>query len=657
VKATTPALNPVVWLALAVCLLTCAAYLPGLAGDYMFDDQPNLLDNPRLAMHTLSLQELAGAAFSSSSGLLRRPVSMASFALNRYFFGIAPYSFKVVNLCIHLLTGLGLWWLGSLLVRSYAHSRTPALTAGAQRWLPVLVAGLWLVHPLNLSTVLYIVQRMAGLTALFTVAGLGLYLTGRLRMQEGRSGLAHMLSGLLLCGGLAIFSKENGILLPVYMLVLELTLFRFRSGPVQRDRRVIVFFSVSLLVPAILCLALLILYPERLLSYAGRNFTLPERLLTEARVVVFYLKMIVTPSTRELGLYHDDIALSRGLLDPPATLYSILLLAGLLAGAAAMLRRNPLVSLGILWFFTGHLLESTILPLEIAHEHRNYLADYGILLAGSTLLLQGSLQRSWMFARIGVFASFLLLFSYTTWLRADQWSDNITQATYEARHHLQSPRAQFAAGRIHARLALQGVPGSADKAMEFLARASELDQADILPDVVLLKLRYYLGLRVDPAAFARIRHKLAAYPVSPSSISSLRALAECAKSRCAIPDEQMEQIFSTALAQRHSTILDSVYGFYRINKLEDFRGGLEILQRVANKSPHEPQNWINLVNLLLVMGRVDAADRQLDRMMKYELYGGNELTYDKLRKEINDARQQLNKPPASQHTASEEKAR
>jgi hypothetical protein len=645
------------WLFALLCLLTIAIYWPGLSGDYMFDDQPNLLNNPRLEMHTLGVQELAGAAFSSDSGPLRRPVSMASFALNRYFFGIAPYSFKVVNFCIHLLTGLGLWWLGSLVVRSHSRAREPALAAGARRWLPPLAAALWLVHPLNLSTVLYIVQRMTELAALFTVFGLCLYLVGRLRMQSGRSGLPHVLTGLLLCGGLAIFSKENGVLLPVYMLVLELTLFRFRSGPAGLDRRILALFTVSVLVPAVLFLALLVLHPERVMNYTGRSFTLPERLLTEARVLVFYLKMIVAPSIRELGLYHDDIALSHGLLEPPATLYSILLLAGLLATAAALFRRNPLVSLGILWFFTGHLLESTIVPLEIAHEHRNYLADYGILLAGSSLLLQGSMQRQWAIARFAVLASFMLLLSFTTWLRADQWSDNVNQAIYEARHHPQSPRAQFAAGRIHARLALEGVAGSKDKAMTFLARASELDPENILPDVVLVKLKSLLGLPVDPAALDRIQHKLESHPVTPSSIVSLRTLAECAEKRCDIPSGRMLNIFNAALAHPHPTQLDTVYGFYRINKLSDFQGGLEIFQRVTDKNPREPQNWINLVNLLLVMGHVDEAGRQLDHMMKYELYGGNQITYDRLRKDISDARQQLNNPSTSKHGASEGEAR
>ena len=151
-----------------VCALTAAIYLPGLSGDYIFDDLPNLLNNKRLQLDTLDMESLQGAALSSGAGTLRRPISMASFALNRYFFGVSPYSYKTVNLIIHLLTGLSLYLLSRLLVKAYRTSHKSDLSDAAAAWLPVVVSGLWLVHPLNLTSVLYIVQRMTSLATLFT---------------------------------------------------------------------------------------------------------------------------------------------------------------------------------------------------------------------------------------------------------------------------------------------------------------------------------------------------------------------------------------------------------------------------------------------------------------------------------------------------------
>jgi hypothetical protein len=297
---------------LLVSLFTAVIYYPGLAGDYMFDDMPNLLLNGQLDIDSPDLDSLQDAAFSSGAGILRRPVSMASFTLNRYFFGIAPYSHKVVNLVIHLLTGLTLFVLTRLVARSYRQYRDPHFSAAAVNWIPLVVCGLWLIHPLNLSTVLYIVQRMTSLAALFTAGGLCLYVIGRQRMLAGKHGLSFIMTGLLVFGGLAVFSKENGALLPLYMLVLELALFRFLDSAGRPDRTVITFFAVIVALPAMVILLYIWINPLALLNYNGRDFTLTERVLTEARILVFYLKMIIMPSIRELGLYHDDITLSHG---------------------------------------------------------------------------------------------------------------------------------------------------------------------------------------------------------------------------------------------------------------------------------------------------------------------------------------------------------
>lgn len=630
--------NPAGWLLALLCLLTILIYWPGLSGDYMFDDRPNLLENRRLDMASLDMDSLVGAAYSSGSGTLRRPLSMASFALNRYFFGIDPRSYKVVNLGIHLLTGVGLWLLGRLIMRSYVRYRNPQFPPGAARWLPVLAAGLWLVHPLNLTTVLYIVQRMAGLSALFSVAGLCLYLLGRLRMREGRPGLHYILIGLLVFGALAVLSKENGVLLPVFMLVLEIALFRFRDQAGQIDRRIAGFFLLCVALPALLTLMVLLFEPDRLANYSIKPFTLEERVLTEARVLMFYLKMIIMPSINELGLYHDDIPLSQGLLDPPTTLLSLLAIAGLLATAFALPARHALVSLGILWFFAGHLLESGIIPLEIAHEHRNYLADYGILLAAGAFASQLRMRDNARLIQAGSAALFLLLFSYTTWLRAGQWSDNIQHAIYEALHHPESTRAVFSAGRIHARLALKGVTASEAEAFRYLEQARRLDETGIMPDVTLIMLKYYLGKPVEPARFTEIRRKLIEYPLSTSDISSLQALTECFGDSCDIPADVMEEMLTLALANIRTSQLLTIYGFFRINKLGDFNTGLEVFREITERYPGESQHWVNLINLLIVMERYEDAEQQLAQLRNISSYGGNDTLFDMLESEINTAR-------------------
>ena len=631
-------------------VLTATVYLPGLSGDYVFDDLPNVLDNKRLQIDSLELATLERAALSSGSGILRRPVSMLTLALNRYFFGISPYSYKVVNLIIHLLTGLGLFVLTRLLLRAYRLYRQPDLSKAAVIWLPVIVSGLWLVHPLNMTSVLYIVQRMTSLASLFMVCGLCLYAAGRLRMLEHRQGLPLILTGLLVSGTLAVFSKETGALLPLYMLVVEMTLFRFQRSDGTPDRAVIAFFLATVAIPAGLALVYLAIHPAAFLDgYSSRNFTLTERLLTELRVLVFYLKMIIMPSITELGLYHDDIAISHGLLDPPTTLFSLTALAALLAGGLLLLKKRPLVSLGILWFFTGHLLESTILPLEIAHEHRNYLADYGILLAAASAIADVPMRRFAPAIRTAVPLLFLLLFSATTWLRAGQWSDNINQAIYEARHHTESYRATFAAGRIYARLALKGQTSSEEKAYSYLEHAARMDKVSIMSEAVMIKLSHILKHPVKSEWIGNILYKLTHQPLTASDLFALQELANCAGATCDIPPDTMEPIFHAALRHKNAILL-STYGYYTINKRGDFRKGLELFNQAVELSPKEPQLWINLIKLLIAMQQPDRAEEKLMQFMKTATYGGNAEDYQNLKASIDTLRKsqplmtQINNP-------------
>ena len=188
------------------------------------------------------------------------------------------------------------------------------------------------------------------------------------------------------------------------------------------------------------------------------------------------------------------------------------------------------------------------------------------------MLAQAPLRRIAPVIQTALPVLVLLLFSYTTWLCSTQWSDNINHAMYEARHHPQSHRAVFAAGRIYARLALEGQPGTEAKAFEYLEDASRLDQSGIMADVTMVKLGYLLDRSPDPARFRTILHKLAGYPVTPSDVISLEDLADCLGETCKVPDPLMEQIFHAALRDDNPQVL-TVYGFYTINKRGNFDRG------------------------------------------------------------------------------------
>lgn len=634
-----------VWLLLLAVVLTIFIYRPGLSGDYMFDDMYNLVENTRLDIDDLSLDSIEMASLSSRSGILRRPVSMFSFALNRYFFGTDPYYHKVVNLLIHLLTGTGIFILSHLLVRGYRQSNDCCLSERTAFWLPVVVSGLWLVHPLNLTSVLYIVQRMTSLAALFTIIGLCLYVAGRLRMLAGRRGLPIILAGLFIFGSLAIFSKESGALLPLYMLVIELALFRFKDRSGLFDKAIVAFFIATVAIPA--CIFIYhFANPEVLVGgYQAREFTLHERLLTETRVLVFYLKLIVMPSIAELGLFHDDIKLSHGLLNPPATLYAIMVLSTLLIGAIIVLGKQPLVALGILWFFASHALESTIIPLEIAHEHRNYLADYGIILAIVIIFARLPLRQHGQIIMTVTPALFLLLFSYTTWLRSEQWSDSISHAVYEARHHPESSRAVVLAGHAHTKLALNGQREHAEEAYNYFRAAAELDITAIMPEIFIIILNHQLSHQADPSLFDNIHHKLANFPITPADLRSLQELVLCTTKNCDIPRETLEPIFMLAIENTNNNhVLNAyahtMYGYYLINTHGNATEGLKHFTSAVERAPKDPIHWVNVIRLLITMNKFDTAEIYLAKFREASTAGGSEKDYSELQDAISYGRKE-----------------
>ncbi|MGB8635253.1 MAG: hypothetical protein WCD36_08175, partial [Rhodanobacteraceae bacterium] len=244
-----------------------------------------------------------------------------------------------------------------------------------------LAAGLWLLHPLFVSTTLYIVQREAMLPATFVLLGLLAWLHGRQRLLTGHrlSGLAWLISGLGACTLLAVLSKGNGILLPALALVLEYTVMREppARGENPRGERM---YRRAMLLLAWLPAALIALY----ILHAGwsgmlhgissiRPWTLGQRLLTEPRILLDYLSLLWMPRPFTPGLFNDFIQVSTSPWQPVTTLPALLAVLGLIAGAVLGHRRWPALAAAGLFYFVGQSIESSTIALELYYEHRNYL--------------------------------------------------------------------------------------------------------------------------------------------------------------------------------------------------------------------------------------------------------------------------------------------
>jgi tetratricopeptide (TPR) repeat protein len=414
----------------AAFLLTVMCYWPSLNGPFLFDDIPNLeLLGERGGL--TSTDKTIDFITSAQSGPLGRPLSLLSFTFDGQTWPTDPRPFRITNLLIHLVNGL-LIFLLTRQVFSTVHSRE---SAGR---LALLCAALWLLHPMLVSTTAYIVQRMTQLGSLFTLLGLLSYMRGRNYLPtKPRRGWLWIVGGMGVCGVLALLSKEIGILLPLYALAIELTVFSSVSLARQHKTTLIVLLCIPVL-------ALLTYmawdWDSRVQSFAFRDFTLYERLLTQGVVVIDYLRQIVSPQLSGLGIFHDDFPVSKGLLNPAITLVSFFIIATLISFAVWSRKRWPLVSLGILWFFFGHSLEAGPIPLELYFEHRNYLPLLGPMIAICSLLplLSQKLRRIIPLVLIIVIG----MECFLTWQSAVSWGNEDRMMRTTLVEHPNSLRAQ-----------------------------------------------------------------------------------------------------------------------------------------------------------------------------------------------------------------------
>lgn len=443
--------NGVVLLSAGI-LTAFMAYFLGVDGAFFFDDAPNITRNPSVALDDLSWASLRFAWEGGTSGQVGRPLSQLTFALNHYFSGFSPKAFKLTNVVLHCLNGV----LVYVLVRQLLDSLRGVLKSIRVDVIAALVAWLWLLHPIQLTSVLYAVQRMTSLSAFFVLAALIVHIFAR----RSRGGVAAksllLMLAWLVFWPLAILSKETALLFPGFVCIYELIVRRSEYGRLDALGRA----WLALLVVVAVCIGPYLASPfgQWLLSgYQIRSFSLAERLLTEARVIWLYVSWIAFPSLGNLALFHDDITLSTSLIDPWTTLSAVVGLVALVFIAAYNVRRSPLISFGIAWFLIGHSLESTFVPLEIAHEHRNYLPLLGLLLV-PTGWLSGLAKvpgASRTFA-LSVSLGFLAYSGFVTAMRADMYSHEFRRTQIESQAHPQSARANYEAGRSLAALADNG---------------------------------------------------------------------------------------------------------------------------------------------------------------------------------------------------------
>jgi len=456
-----------------ILISTVWIYWQGLQGAFLLDDLPNLNQLKHIGAGSNQFTDFIRFITEGIASRLGRPISLISFALQAQFGSIQAWDFKYVNLMIHLLNGSLIFWLLLYI------SRIIDLPEKRSYFFALLVTLVWLLHPFQVSTVLYVIQRMTELSALFTLMGLLIYVRSRYRFSQNLlspTAFWIWISIAIALGGiLGTLSKENGVLLVLYVLVLEATLL----AQLPKPRYWHLWSGFFLYLPVIILAGYFMLTWNSLMgAYEIRDFTLGERLLTEARIVNDYLVKILLPLPHSYGLFHEDYLISRGLFTPISTIFAVSFVILMFIAALISRVKYPIFAFAVLWFLAGHILESSFIGLVLYFEHRNYLPMLGIIFAVIYAIF-------WLFERmqvillrkIAITASllYLLLVIVATRLETDLWSKPLLQAAIWAEEHPKSRYAQSHAAGVFVSL------GYNEKALSYYKKMVDIFPNDASP--------------------------------------------------------------------------------------------------------------------------------------------------------------------------------
>ena len=342
---------------------------------FVFDDIRVITTNKAVHMTEMSWPQAKTAMIESKSGY--RPFSNLTLGINYHFGGLDPFGYHLVNIGIHLLTGIFLFFFFYQTLLLAAPPNAGA-NSSQRSFTPLSIAGLsalmWLVHPAQTMAVSYTVQRMAAMSACFYVLAMLCYVRGRLAIRNSNRRRLSVLwfAGAMLAGVIALGSKQNAVMLPAFIILYE---WIFLQGFTYRGLKKLALPGFLLLL-VFLATAFLFTGGDPLTKitamYRSQDFSAGERLFTEARVLIYYITLIAYPNPNRLNIDYD-YPVSEALLDPATTIISIFGLLALLGCSFFAGKRYRVLTFGILWFLGNLVIESSVIGLALIYEHRLYL--------------------------------------------------------------------------------------------------------------------------------------------------------------------------------------------------------------------------------------------------------------------------------------------
>lgn len=368
-------------LMLMAFLMILSGYSNTFNSPPVLDDFHSFIEEPLVKGNSWTAESILSHAKTKFGWF--RWLPMLSFSFDLWLGKGSIFYFHLTNLSIHLFNFFAVFMLMYVLLAMPPRRMESAEELPDPFSLAFWVAVLWALQPVQTNAVTYLVQRMTSFVTLFYVLGVAAYIAAR--ASSGGKGKAYLLYS---CSGIAMLlgfvSKENSGLFPLMVLITEFWFFD-SALPTKVYHYCRRHWLLTCLGFAALCSMVVYQIPHLTAGYSIRHFTLGERLLTEARIVVWYASLLLWPHPDRLSMEHD-VELSTSLLSPPTTLLSLLLILTTLSLSVVYRKKYPVITYGIIWYFMNLTVESTIVPLELVFEHRVYLPSIGIILSALAFL-------------------------------------------------------------------------------------------------------------------------------------------------------------------------------------------------------------------------------------------------------------------------------
>ncbi|HSF89709.1 MAG TPA: tetratricopeptide repeat protein [Saprospiraceae bacterium] len=400
-----------------ILILGFIIYSNSFGSTFHLDDINNIRDNQSIR----NLTDIKGMWEFSQTRFL----ALYTFALNFHYGQLNVGGYHVVNLIIHLINAILVYWLSFLILS------TPALKEKFfpkdKTMLSLAIALLFVSHPLATQSVTYIVQRMTSMSAMFYFLGLVLYLHSR--FTDNRKAKTRL---LIACGVsvlLACLTKENAFTFPFAIVLIEIFFLQTRPNAfIFKDKRVLWIGAalLGLIALGFYSYSDYILNPEYEDQNQGdQNITSWRYLLTQFSVILKYIQLLILPVNQ---VFDYNYKLVTSFLDPRAWI-SFLALLGLIGLAIVTFKKHRIISFGICWFFLTIAIESSIIPLQdLIFEHRTYLPSFGFFLLFAYVVYWLT-WKSKQNLGLSILALVIVVNSVLTFMRNNVWKDEITLCT------------------------------------------------------------------------------------------------------------------------------------------------------------------------------------------------------------------------------------